>query len=77
MGECRQFFTTCKKCGRKILMTRNHTNGYWIPCNPELYRCAPSGGPETYVTPEGRMVRGFRDRDGQFGYLGHRWSCGK
>ena len=72
---CRQFFSNCEKCGKLILMTQNQQNKMWIPCDPELYRFTPSGGPETYVTPEGNIIRGKRDRFGQYGYRKHKKGC--
>lgn len=66
-----QFFTTCNRCGRQILMTQNLHNKLWISCDPELYRFRLSKGSEMYVTPEGEVVKGERDRDGMFGYRKH------
>ena len=75
---CEQFFTECKYCGKKILMTKNQQNKTWIPCDPLLYRFTMSGGPMTYVTGEGIVVRGHKDRNGKYyGYRAHRRSCGK
>ena len=54
-------------------MTRNAGNGNWIPCNPILYRFSPGLGTAYYVTPEGAVIRGVHDRDGQFGYMRHSW----
>ena len=70
-----QFFTQCKFCGKQILMTRNLRTKTWIPCNPNIFRYRPAGGPNTYVTPEGEFVRGERDRDGLFGYKRHGKDC--
>ena len=69
--KCEQFFTTCPKCGKQILMTKCQRNNLWVPCDPELFRFTPAGGPETYVTPEGNTMRGYRDRNGQYGYRKH------
>ena len=44
----KQFFTTCKRCGKQILMTQDLDSLKWIPCEPEIRRFKPSGGPETY-----------------------------
>ena len=52
-------------------MTRNLQNGVWVPCNPEILRFRPCVGADTYVTPEGDVVRGARDHDGMFGYKKH------
>ena len=68
----KQFFTTCKFCGKQILMTMNLENGTWVACNPELLRYRlTENGYGRYVTPEGSVVRGERDRDGLFGYKKH------
>ena len=56
-------------------MTRNLKNGTWIPCDPEIRKFIRSGGPNTYVTPEGVTVRGENaryGRGGEFGYRKHR-----
>lgn len=71
----KQFFTTCKRCGKQILMTQDLGSLKWIPCEPEIRRFKPSGGPETYVTPEGKLQRGERAYDGEVGYRKHRKDC--
>ena len=70
-----QYFTTCKRCGRKILMTVNQETRKMIPCEPELHRFSPGGGPETYVTPDGIMKRGVKDYNGEPGYRKHLKNC--
>lgn len=72
-----QFFTQCKFCGKQILMTRNLKNGNWIPCDPEIRKFTPGGGPNTYITPEGEMVRGCHTYGGpeSYGYKRHRKDC--
>jgi len=69
---CRQFFTTCRHCGRQILMTQNLQNREWVPCDPQIFRYRLSTGGQLYVTPEGNTVRGLPDRDGLFGYRRHK-----
>ena len=75
----RQFETFCKRCGRKILMTRNEKEGRWVPCEPEIRKYEPEGGPFTYVTPEGKVCRGKRMPvgylGGEWGYQKHRIDC--
>ena len=66
-----QFFTTCRFCGKQILMTKNLRTNKWVACEPEIRRFRPAGGPNTYITPEGEVTRGERDRDGIFGYKKH------
>ena len=70
-----QFFTECRRCKHQILMTYNPRTGRWIPCDPEIKRFRRSGGPETFVTPEGEVCYGERDRNGEFGYRKHRRDC--
>ena len=73
---CEQYFTECKRCGKRILMTKNQVNNSWIPCDPEILRFRPTiHGSSVYVTEEGIQVKGERDRDGTFGYKGHRRGC--
>lgn len=67
----RQFFTNCRKCGRQILMTQCLRTGAWIACDPQIFRFNPGFGYDTYVTPEGDIIRGDRDRNGLFGYHKH------
>ena len=71
----RQFMTTCKHCGRRILMTRCEKDGHWIPCSPETIRFLPAGGPETFVDERGNVCRGIRDKTGKLGYKKHYISC--
>lgn len=74
---CEQFFTTCKRCGKRILMTKNIHNGVWVPCDPLLRKFKPSGGPHTYVTEGGELIRGQSAYDGDhYGYRKHRKDCG-
>ena len=69
--ERKQFFTTCKYCGRQILMTRNGQTGKWIPCNPVVEWFTPSGGPETFIDEYGKTCRGYRSGTGEIGYRRH------
>ena len=76
-----QFETFCKRCGRKILMTRNEQNGRWVPCDPEIRRYRRGDGSFTYVNPEGQVFRGelvgrgFFDPNAEFGYQRHSADC--
>ena len=74
-----QFFTTCKFCGKQILMTKNLKSGTWVPCDPEIRHFKSGGGPNTYVTPEGELVRGQKSFAGfgadSVGYRRHRKDC--
>jgi len=69
------FYTLCRDCGRQILMVQDIKTGRWIPCNPEIHKYKPSGGPETYVSEEGKLQRGRRDNTGEWGYQKHFRSC--
>ena len=73
--EHKQYFATCKRCGKKLLMTYNPVTLKWIPCDPELKRFSPGEGTETYVTPEGEVKHGGRAYDGEYGYRKHRKDC--
>lgn len=79
----KQFETFCKCCGRKILMTWSEGSNRWVPCEPEIFRYRRSGGPFTYVNPEGKICRGERlgrgyfDPSAEFGYQRHRTDCAK
>lgn len=66
-----QFVTTCRNCGKQIVMTQTQ-DGRWIPCNPVMIRFKPSGGPKTFVTHDGELHRGYIAQDGQLGYVRHR-----
>ena len=70
-----QFITTCKHCGKPILMTKCEETGKWIPCDPEANLFLPSGGPETYINERGKQCRGIRDRNGETGYKKHYLTC--
>lgn len=70
-----QYVTTCKFCGRQIVMTL--TDDGWKPCDPVITRFTPAGGPETFVTHDGRVCRGRLDRNGELGYRKHYRTCGR
>lgn len=75
----RQFETFCKRCGRKIIMTLDEKTGRWVPCDTEIHKYIPGGGPFTYVNTEGQKRRGEKttsyDWDGEWGYRQHRADC--
>lgn len=77
MGNHDPYFTTCRRCGKQILMIYSPAAGKWVPCDPEIRRYRKSGGPETYVTPDGSVCRGERAYDGETGYRKHRKDCVK
>lgn len=71
-----QYFTHCKRCRKLILLVRCKETGKWIACDPELTRFFPGGGPETFVTPDGRIDHGKLTRGcGETGYRRHRKDC--
>ena len=69
-----QRYGTCKGCGVQVLWIQT-TAGNWMPCNPEAVFFTPGGGPETFVTPRGKVERGKRSRGGQCGYISHFATC--
>lgn len=75
MPERPQYFKECKRCHHQILMTYSPSKGRWIACDPEIRRYRRSGGPETFVTPEGEICYGERAYDGEYGYRKHRKDC--
>lgn len=70
----RQNYSTCKGCHAQVLWTQA-ANGSWMICNPEVILFTPGGGTETFVTPEGKVVRGKRSAEGQVGYISHWATC--
>lgn len=72
----RQKEAICRRCGKPIWLVECIGNGKWISCDKELRRFQASGGPDTYVTDEGRVVRGSKAvTGGEFGYRKHRKDC--
>ncbi len=69
-----QNYGTCRGCGAQILWTIT-TKGKSMPCNPEVIFFTPGCGNETFVTPQGKVVRGKRSKDGQAGYISHFATC--
>lgn len=68
-------FGTCRACGYRVRWIRTK-NGKNMPCNPEAVRFTPGGGPETFVTGDGKVERGRRAKDGStVGYISHFATC--
>lgn len=68
-------FSTCRSCGARILWVKT-VGGKAMPCNAEAIRFTRGGGPETFVTPEGKVERGKRDHEGELtGYISHFATC--
>lgn len=65
----------CRGCGepiRWIITTKLKR----MPCDPAAIHFTPGGGPETFVTKDGRVVRGKRDKTGSaVGYMSHFATC--
>lgn len=67
-------YTTCKGCGARIFYVKT-MNGNRMPLNPDEITFTPAGGPDTFVTMDGKVERGKRSQDGQTGYLSHFATC--
>ena len=65
----------CKWCGQPIVFLETW-KGTKMPVDQEPVRYVPGGGPEAFITPEGRTDRGRERKDGQAeGYVPHRVTC--
>lgn len=75
-----QNYGFCKGCGKQILWTRM-VSGKKMPCDPVGIRFAPASrfggeGKDTFVTPEGIVLKGNRDPEGEkLGYISHYATC--
>ena len=69
-----QHYSFCRGCGAQIIWTRTPA-GKNMPCDPYVITFTPGGGPETFVTPEGKVERGKRSKEGQIGYISHWATC--
>lgn len=66
---------TCKSCGASIRWVIT-TKLKKMPCDPDPIRFTPAGGPETFVTREGKVERGKRDPQGSaVGFISHFATC--
>jgi hypothetical protein len=71
----------CKACGAEIWWIRTE-NGKDMPVNEQPIPFVPGAGPRTYITEEGRTMRGrdWRTRDPyryELGYVPHWVTCPK
>lgn len=67
--------TTCRKCGARIAFIRMKS-GKAMPVDTAPVRFHPCGGPETFVTYDGYVVRGKRGSDStETGYISHFATC--
>lgn len=65
----------CRGCGKQIIWTQT-VKGKSMPCDPEIIDFEPGGGPETFVTPDGKVMRGKRAKSGgMVGYISHFATC--
>lgn len=65
----------CRGCGRQIAFIKT-VKGKTMPVDPEGIRFIPGGGPETFVTADGRVERGQRRTNGTaFGFTSHFATC--
>lgn len=74
-----QFFTSCKRCGKQILMTQNVATHKWTPCNPTILYFTEKDTPDVFVTVDGEIMHGVPavNGEGKLGYLRHRRDCNK
>lgn len=68
-------YSVCRSCGARIRWIKT-ISGKAMPCDAEEIRFNRGGGPETFVTPEGKVERGRRCREGEYtGYISHFATC--
>ena len=67
--------STCRGCGRQIVFILMK-NGKHMPCDPVGVKFMPMpGAKETYITPDGLVIRGAPTPDGTMGYVSHFATC--
>ena len=65
----------CRACGARILWLKT-TKGKNMPVDPGVIRFHAAGGPETFVTVNGKVERGARSTTGaELGYISHFATC--
>ena len=65
----------CKGCGWEIRWITTAA-GKHMPVDAERVHFTPAGGPDTFVTDQGKIVRGYKGRSGtEVGYVPHWASC--
>jgi len=75
--------SVCRGCGREIRWIRSTKTGKAMPVDAAAWPFIPGGGPDTFITGDGRTVRGHRptgkeihDRIAtQMGYTPHWATC--
>ena len=67
--------TPCRACGTEIAFIKT-VKGKTMPVDVEAIRFSPGDGPETFVTVDGRVVRGARRKNGaETGFVSHFATC--
>lgn len=67
--------TKCRACGAEIAFIKT-VKGKTMPVDAEGVCFTPSIGPETFVTIDGRVVRGARRKNGsEVGFVSHFATC--
>lgn len=65
----------CRSCGAEIVWIKMES-GKSMPCDRELVTFISGGGPQTFVTPAGKVERGRRSNKGDLtGYISHFATC--
>jgi hypothetical protein len=75
----------CKGCGKLIVWTRMQS-GKALPCDPELIPFLAGPGKDTFITPDGETMHGYRygtiseagkAENQKIGYVPHWATCQK
>ena len=70
--------SACRGCGQEIIFIKT-LKGKTMPVNPDGVYFVPAGGPNTYVTLDGEVIRGREpeqgDRNTRIGYVSHFATC--
>lgn len=64
----------CRSCGAEIIWIKMGS-GKRMPCDKDPVTFTRGGGPESFVTPEGKVERGKRSKEGLTGYISHFATC--
>lgn len=71
-GERRMY---CRYCGEEIIFIQM-AKGTTLPVDPEPVRYTPAGGPDRFVTLDGRTVYGRERRNGsESAFMPHFKTC--
>ena len=70
--------SACRGCGQEIIFIKT-LKGKTMPVNPDGLYFVQAGGPNTYVTLDGEVIRGREpepgDRNTRIGYISHFATC--